>query len=267
MRNPSILFVLTCLPIAALAQHQPPPPHRADLILLDKQSGTQVDSSPSPDVRRYKGNVRLRQQGILLFCDRAVHQLSTNRISAAGHVLLVQNDSLTVKSDSLVYDGNSRQALLLGHVLFQHGQSVLTASQLDYDLRAGTVRYKGKGRLASGRSIQTLSDGLYAISTRQLVASQVNNEQPRSNVPDQLPASDAVTTRRGRRSQEDNRPVRLTMSPQPNNIVTNAEYVGTYKRQVRVSQRPLLPPTTSPSEPTPDESDLEYLLNRKKRAF
>lgn len=266
MRNPALLFLLSHLPIAALAQHQPPSPPRADLITLDIQPGKQVDISSSPDTRRYRGYVRLRQQNMVLFCDQAVHQLTANTVSATGHVLLVQNDSLTLKSDSLFYDVPAQRVVLSGHVLCQNGRSVLTATQLNYDLRTGTAQYKGKGRLANGRSIQTVSDGLYDVQTKQLVAILDSHELPHRNVPDQPTPTETNRPLTKRQLRDAERPIRLTMSPQPNNIATKPESVGTYKRQVRVSQRPL-ETATGFSEPVPDESDLEHLLNRKKRAF
>ncbi|MBO0948242.1 OstA-like protein [Fibrella forsythiae] len=266
MRNPSLFFVLTYLPITALAQHQLPPPPRADLIILDMQPGRQVDISSAPGIRRYRGNVRLRQQTMVLFCDRAIHQLATNTVSAAGHVLLVQNDSLTVKGDSLFYDAPTQQAVLTGHVLLQNGRSVLTASQLYYNLLTGTAQYTGKGRLANGRSILTVTDGFYDLHTKQLAAAMTSRELPRSHVPDQPVPVQGISARIAPQQPEAERPVRLTMSPQPNNIVTKPESVGTYKRQVRVSERPL-ETATGAREPAPDESDLEHILNRKKRAF
>ena len=269
MRNPSLLFVLTCLPIAAPAQHQSTrSPRSADLITLDVLPGKQVAiSSSSPGIRQYKGYVKLRHQSILLFCDRAVHQLATNSVSAGGHVLLVQNDSLTVKSDSLFYDGTSQQAILTGHVVLQNGRSVLATTQLDYNLRTGTTQYKGKGRFANGRIVQTLINGLYDVRTNQLVAAgKVDTDPLRSNVPDQVLTTEAATTRMTTQLHESNRPIRLTMSPQPNNIATKTESAGMYKRQVRLSQVPVQTATVS-SERVPDESDLEHLLNRKKRAF
>lgn len=267
MRNPSLLFVLTCLPIAALAQHQSPLSSRSDLITLDMQPGKQVVISSTPGVRQYKGYVRLRHQTVLLFCDRAIHQLAANSVSAVGHVLLVQNDSLTVKSDSLFYDGASQQATLTGHVVLQNGRSVLATTQLDYNLRTGTTQYKGKGRLADGRIIQTLINGLYNVRTNQLAAaSKVNTDPLRSNVPDQMSTKEAVATGMTTELHGSNKPIRLTMSPQPNNSITKSESIVTYKRQVRLAQVPVQTAIVASEQP-PDESDLEHLLNRKKRAF
>jgi len=200
----------------------------------------------------------------MLFCDRAVHQLTTNMINATGHVLLVQNDSLTLKSDSLVYDSASQQVTLIGHVLLQNGQAVLTTTLLDYDLRTGIAHYSGKGRLADGRTIQTSLDGFYDVRTKQLETSQATKDQQR-NVPDHLTTAEAaVATTIAQRQNE--RSIGLTMSPQSNNIGTKPESVGTYIRPLPAQKRPIQP-VTSVRKQEPDESDLEQLLNRKKRAF
>lgn len=122
---------------------------------------------------RYSGNVKIRHQGILLFCDEALLNKTTNQILAYGHVLLVQGDSITAKSDTITYDGNDQQATLRGRIMFQDRQVVLTTHQLSYHLPSGMAHYPGKSRIATGKTVLTGRDGYYSVQARQFTAQPV----------------------------------------------------------------------------------------------
>ncbi|MEZ0483013.1 OstA-like protein [Fibrella aquatica] len=265
-----VIPLLTCFHFTALAQRQPISPSASkDPVKLEVLPGKAIRITQEEDVRRYVGHVRLRHQEVVLFCDRAAHQQKTSRVYAGGHVLLVQSDSITVKSDSLIYDGLTRQATLLGHVLFQHHKTVLTATRIEYDLSAGLVRYSGKSRFVDGRTILNSTEGWYSTQTGQVAATSLAGSR----------SSDRTRKRGARHARlpqstppespyEPDYPLRLalTMTDPSANIAPEPESVRTTKKNIRVSPR-LTETTRAEAEPTPDESALERVLNRKKRTF
>ncbi len=178
MSKPYLFLFLTCWHFTALAQGQRESGVAwkdlvaQDMVTVESVSGKTHISSSGPEVRRYTGGVKLRHQGVLLFCDRAIHQVAANSIRAYGHVLIVQEDSVIIKSDSLLYDGVNRQAILSGRVVFQDRRTVLSATHLNYNLLSGIARYTGKGRFVDGRTILTSLEGWYSTRTRQLAAYQ-----------------------------------------------------------------------------------------------
>ncbi|MBC8155397.1 MAG: hypothetical protein H7Z72_21115 [Bacteroidetes bacterium] len=112
-------------------------------------------------IYKYTGNVKLRHEGTLLFCDQVTHYVAVNRLEAFGHVLIVQGDTVIVKADTLIYDGNKRQASLRGRVALQDRRVALTASRLNYNLTSGVAHYANRGRLVDGRNVLTSREGYY----------------------------------------------------------------------------------------------------------
>lgn len=146
-------------------------PIERNLIKVVVAPGKTLVNSPNPNERRYTGSVRLEHRGMLLFCDRAIHQLAANKVDAGGHVLLV-HDSVTIKSDSVLYDGVSQQLTLLGHVMLQDRTIVLTTTRLEYNLSSGLAQYSGKSRVVDGRTVLTGTAGSYTSRTRQVTVEQ-----------------------------------------------------------------------------------------------
>lgn len=123
-------------------------------------------------IRVYTGEVKLRHKGTLLFCDRAIFNVADNWIDAIGHVLIVQGDTITVKADTLAYDGNSRRASLHGRVTFQDRRIVMTSPQLDYNLTSCLAHYWNKGRLVDSRNVLTSQEGYYDTRSRTIEVQQ-----------------------------------------------------------------------------------------------
>ncbi len=135
---------------------------------VDVTAASKVDISRTGfTVYKVTGEVKLRHQGVLLFCDQAVHNLTTNRIEGGGHVLLVQGDTLTIKSDTVLYDTQQRLFTLWGHVTFQTRRTIISTNRLQYDLVAGLVHYSNRGRMVDSRNVLTSQSGYYHLPDRQ----------------------------------------------------------------------------------------------------
>ncbi|MBD2703253.1 hypothetical protein IC229_21590 [Spirosoma sp. BT702] len=162
----SFLFVLT----PALAQVPTPSPARPatnDKVELlpgaDSLVGINV---PGQVVRKIYNNVRFRQKGMLLYCDLAIQNVTTNVIEAYGHVRMLQGDTISVRGDTLFYYGNTRQANGRGHVVMRDRKMTLTTSQLDYDMLSGIAHYPKPGRIVDKENILTSREGYYDTHTK-----------------------------------------------------------------------------------------------------
>ncbi len=83
-------------------------------------------------IQYLQGNVRVIQDSIFMFCDSAV--LKKNQLTAIGDVIIIQNDSIKMFSDSLVYDGDNKIAKMFESVVLEkRGQQIFTES-LIYNL-------------------------------------------------------------------------------------------------------------------------------------
>lgn len=147
--------------------------------VVHAQSGLNLPEQLTADVvdtkgltQNLAGNVKLRHKGVVLFCDQAVHNVSTHSVHAYGHVLVVQGDSITARGDSANFAYADRHLLMYGRVMFQDHRTVLTTTQFDYDLVAGVVTYSQKGRVVNEKNVLTSIKGTYNIQLKQFTCQQ-----------------------------------------------------------------------------------------------
>ena len=122
---------------------------------------------PGEVVRKIYNNVKFRQKGVLMYCDLAVQNVTTNLIEAYGNVRLVQGDTINVRGDTMFYYGNTRQANLRGHVVMRDRKMTLTTAVLDYDMLSGIAHYPTPGRIVDKETVLTSLEGYYDTRTKQ----------------------------------------------------------------------------------------------------
>jgi lipopolysaccharide export system protein LptA len=123
-------------------------------------------NQPGQVVRKIYNNVRFRQKGVLMYCNLAVQNVTTNIIEAYGNVRLIQGDTISVRGDTMYYYGNTRQANLRGHVTMRDRKMTLTTTQLDYDMVSGIAHYPTPGRIVDKENILTSREGYYDTRTK-----------------------------------------------------------------------------------------------------
>ncbi|GAB3989211.1 hypothetical protein GCM10028807_13620 [Spirosoma daeguense] len=162
----SFLFVLP----TALAQVGTPSsgrPATTDKVELlpgaDSLVGINV---PGQVVRKIYNNVRFRQKGMLMYCNLAIQNVTTNVIEAYGNVRMIQGDTISVRADTLFYYGNTRQANSRGHVVMRDRKMTLTTTQLDYDMLSGIAHYPKPGRIVDKENVLTSREGYYDTRTK-----------------------------------------------------------------------------------------------------
>ena len=117
-------------------------------------------------IRKLSGGVTLQQDSMLMYCDTAY--MEGNQVIAYGNVIIQQNDSLTVFSDSLVYRGDTKVADLFGEVVLEDGEKRLFTNYLNYDLTSKTGRYTQGGFITQGNTQLISRKGIYYVNSRQL---------------------------------------------------------------------------------------------------
>lgn len=142
------------------------PGDKVDLIHADSLN---VLNQPNEVVYRLIRNVKLQQKGVLLYCDLAIQNKTTNEIQAFGNVRMVQGDTINVRGDTLFYFGSSRQAKVRGHVVLKDRKMTLSTAQLDYDLVSGLAHYPVKGRIIDRENTLTSEEGDYYTGNKQFV--------------------------------------------------------------------------------------------------
>lgn len=162
--NHFIKIILLLLPQFLLAQApdtSATDTSEIDIIWINKFRSF---TTPEGETRELLGNVHLKQRDMHIWCDTG-YIYPGRQVTAFGNVELLQGDSLRMYSDSLFYDGNSRQAILKKDVVLKDPQATMYTSILYYDMNTRIARYPHKTTII-GDSAQLISrSGYYDANT------------------------------------------------------------------------------------------------------
>ena len=119
------------------------------------------------DSRRYDSfvcNVIFLHQNATIYCDSAILYRKENSLEAYGHVRIDDGDSITVTSNTLIYDGNSRVAKLRSNVVFtKKTQMTLYTDFLDYDRVKEIAKYVNGGKIVDSTNVLSSEKGYYDV--------------------------------------------------------------------------------------------------------
>lgn len=155
-----ILCLFLSLPVGAQKR-------RTDSRIYLIHSDLLYKTPRDPHAEILVGNVRLSHEGVYLDCDSARFYREDNSFDAYGHVKMVQGDTLSLKGDSLFYDGYALQAHARGNVVLTHRKSRLLTNKLDYDRMYGVGMYIDGGTLYDGDNELNSNWGQYTPSTHE----------------------------------------------------------------------------------------------------
>ena len=97
-------------------------------------------------VRILNGNVRLKQNQTLMYCDSAAINAETNSMNSYGNVKIVDTKKKTTMiGDSLLYNGNTKKGKLRGRILLTSEDQILKTNLLDFDVVNNISHYYGGG--------------------------------------------------------------------------------------------------------------------------
>ncbi|WP_338876824.1 OstA-like protein [Spirosoma sp. SC4-14] len=139
------------------------PADKVELLHADSLVGI---NQPGQIIRKIYNNVRFRQKGVLMYCNLAIQNVTTNIIEAYGNVRLIQGDTISVRGDTMFYYGNTRQADIRSHVVMRDRKMTLTTSQLEYDMVTGIAHYPKPGRIVDKENVLTSREGYYDTRTK-----------------------------------------------------------------------------------------------------
>lgn len=114
--------------------------------------------------QKLEGNVELRQDSVFMYCDTATI-VSQKLLMAEGNVIIQQSDSLSVFSDSLVYNGNKRVADLYYNVVLVNKDQKLFTDSLNYNLDTKVAKYTTGALLTNDTTQLRSRRGEYYVDT------------------------------------------------------------------------------------------------------
>ncbi len=135
-------------------------------VFIDRADHFRFDENINKDVQRLIGNVIIRQDSALFYCDSAYLNDQTNSFEAFNSVHIKVNDTVDVYSDRLLYDGNTKIAELFDNVKLVDKNTVLTTEHLIYNRITKTAYYDVGGKIVNDENNLTSKIGLYFTTSR-----------------------------------------------------------------------------------------------------
>jgi len=125
---------------------------KASRVNLEDADYIGISKFIAQNAKRIIGNVELRQDDIVMFCDSAYFYARQNNFSAFGNVHLIKGDSIEVFSDTLYHLGNEKKSKFRGNVTMLDKNVKLYTDSLNYDMMSNTAYYFNGGKIVDSAS-------------------------------------------------------------------------------------------------------------------
>ena len=119
------------------------------------------DAKFMANATRLLGNVRLKNNNVILNCDSAYNYEDSNKVDMFGHVHIIQADTLHLYGDKMKYDGTTRIAKVIGKVKLINKSIVLTTDEMEFDMRQNIGYYNNWGKIVDTANVLVSKIGRY----------------------------------------------------------------------------------------------------------
>ena len=134
-------------------------------ISIHSENNQVIDATLNPATQYLNGDVKVYHANTFMFCDSAILRGSNLRMHF--NVVLMQNDTIKIFSDSLTYNGDSLVAYLYGNIILENGPTKkLYTSYLKYDVKNKIGYYTKNARLVDGESTLVSRKGKYFLNDK-----------------------------------------------------------------------------------------------------
>ena len=122
---------------------------------------------------RLLGDVEMKHQNSLIFCDSAHFFRGENRAKLFGKVRIEDvEDPITTTSAYAEYDGNTKVAKLRRNVVFTNQQTTLYTNYLDYNRESNIATYFNDGKVVDSTNVLTSERGIYEVNLEKITFRQ-----------------------------------------------------------------------------------------------
>ncbi len=122
---------------------------------------------------RLLGNVEMKHQNSLIYCDSAHFYRAENRAQLFGRVRIKDvEDPITTTSTYAEYDGNTKVAKLRNNVVFTNQETTLYTDYLDYNRETNVATYFNDGKVVDSTNVLTSERGVYEVNFERITFRQ-----------------------------------------------------------------------------------------------
>jgi lipopolysaccharide export system protein LptA len=144
---------------------QPPQEKKIELLNADV---LESDERLGKNAARLIGNVRFKHADAIMYCDSAYRFTEENRFDAFGNVRIVQNDSLNITGNKLIYTGRNALAVMQQNVMMNDGKMTLRTQELQYNLNSNQAVYSTGAEITDAENVLTSRRGIYHSPSKML---------------------------------------------------------------------------------------------------
>jgi len=130
-------------------------------ITLVRAGNLRYDKRLGENIQRLIGDVILKHENILLYCDSAYLNETGNSFDGFGNVLIKVGDTLDISGSVLHYEGNTRVAELHDRVKLVDRKATLTTNHLIYERSTGIAHYYNGGKIFDAKDTLVSETGHY----------------------------------------------------------------------------------------------------------
>lgn len=162
------IFVMSNTTQAQLQPVEPSPTEQDSIVTPVKVKNSDnfiAERIGDDDIQYFKGNVRMFHDSIYMFADSAI--IRNNNMTALGDVIIIQEDTINIFSDSLKYNADTKLARLYDNVVLESNDKQLFTNFMIYDLAKKQGTFVDTAILK--RKTMTLSSikGIYNMETKR----------------------------------------------------------------------------------------------------
>jgi len=160
----NLLVVVTMIGLSIYqAAAQTTPSNSRNKITIHSENSQIIDATIEPPIQYLNGDVKVFHSGTFMYCDTAI--LRDNKIWMYHNVVLIQNDTIKIFSDSLQYNGDIQMAFLYGDIILENGPTKkLYTSYLRYDVKNKIGYYDKNAKLVDQNSTLVSRKGKYLLN-------------------------------------------------------------------------------------------------------
>ncbi|MGB3180083.1 MAG: OstA-like protein [Cyclobacteriaceae bacterium] len=148
MRLKRYTFLLASLVITFISGHSVA--QKQGTITGDRLMGAQNKNGERYE--KWLGNVVFVQEGTRIYCDSAFYYKKRELVEAFGSVRILDGDSVTITGRKLIYNSKEKKSRLLDNVVYKKDSLTLYTDVLNYDVNSKVADYVGGGRIVDPRN-------------------------------------------------------------------------------------------------------------------
>jgi hypothetical protein len=122
----------------------------------DQLAGTRYNGT---DIKRLIGNVVLKHEGALMYCDSAYYFQKDNRFIAYSRVRINQGDTLSLFADTIYYYGNGSNGKAINRVKVIDKGTILLTDHIDFNFESDIHRYYQGGKIIDSTNTLISEEG------------------------------------------------------------------------------------------------------------